>query len=148
MVDAGRAADRTSMRHSPGSYQVMSAQPAKPAAAVGQIDGPRDLLRSSEHVVNDLQKLRFTVGDPTRHQPFPVAIDDNDVVVTLAGVDPGPDLLDTIHSILLRERSGWSHRRARRPFPTQRSGRRSQSAVETSRSTGRPIGGSHHTAEN
>ena len=74
--------------------------------AVSQIDCPGDLPRSSHHHVHDLHQARFIVGDPARHQPLPVTIDDHDVVMTLASIDTGPHLLDTNHPILLRQRSG------------------------------------------
>jgi len=80
---------------------------ASAARTVSQVDGPGHLLRPLQHRVYRGGEFGFVVGHPSRHQLAPVAVEDDEVVVvSLPGVDPGPRLVDLLHALLRRSMMG------------------------------------------
>jgi hypothetical protein len=116
--------------------------------SVGQVDRPGQFVGGGNDRVDESDQFGFGVDDPARQEPSPVSVEDHDVMMALAGVDPGPGLLDVPH--LLPLLLDWWMPVDVLAVHSLRSdrGRRSQSAVETPRDAGRPIKRSHHEAEN
>ena len=74
----------------------MIANAARPSA---QVDRPGDLLGVAEGVVDHAQKFELVVGHAPRHQTPAFLVNHDDMVMSLARVDPCPRLFDLVHAL-------------------------------------------------
>jgi len=115
----------------------------KRGRTVGKVNCPRHLHRATQDRGDDRLEVGLVVGDPPRQQAAPVPVDDHDMVMPLAGVDPGPRIFGLLHPVPLALVDVVAvDVLAVRSLRSDRS-RRSQSAVKPSPGTGWPIKRSH-----